>query len=78
MKSWNASASLYSPATVFCFFESLLVSRYLSFFTSTMGVKPLPQPEREAAYELPCQTHSPRNVWQDVQLLPRVESSTSA
>lgn len=72
MKSWNASASLYSPATVFCFFESHLVSGYSSFFTSIMGMKPLPQPETEVVYQLPCQTHSPRNVWQNVQLHPCV------
>lgn len=70
MKSLNTSASLYSPETVFCFFESLLVPRYSSFFTPTTGGKPLPQPETPVAYQLPCQTHSPRNVWQSGQLHP--------
>lgn len=79
MKSWTASVSLYSPATVFCLFESLSVSRYSSklmhqegFVSPTMGGKLLPQPETGVAYQLSPQTHVPRDVRENVQLHPCV------
>lgn len=79
MKSWNASIALHSPATVFCLFETLFVSRYSpklmhqeGFVSSTTGVKLLPQPDTGVAYQLSPQTHLPRDMRQNVQLHPCV------